>query len=153
MRKLGADLGVEGMALYRHVPSKDALLDALVDRVMESAFQRLPEPFPAPATPWASWMRQFAHALRSTLLAHPGVLPLTATRPVSSPASMDTSERWIAAMRAAGLSPGRALDIMTVVVTFTIGHTPSPRRAAPPATRAASRIPAPTARTRPRSRT
>ena len=31
MRRLGAELGVEAMSLYRHVPSRDALLDALAD--------------------------------------------------------------------------------------------------------------------------
>lgn len=31
MRKLGAELGVEAMALYRYAPSKDALLDGLVE--------------------------------------------------------------------------------------------------------------------------
>src|SRR3712207_8923049 len=31
MRKLGADLGVEAMSLYNHVPNKDALLDGMVE--------------------------------------------------------------------------------------------------------------------------
>src|SRR3712207_9334708 len=33
MRNLGARLGVEAMSLYRHVASKDDLLDGLVDLV------------------------------------------------------------------------------------------------------------------------
>ena len=31
MRRVGAELGVEAMALYRYAPSKDALLDGLVE--------------------------------------------------------------------------------------------------------------------------
>jgi AcrR family transcriptional regulator len=85
MRKLGARLGVEAMTLYHYVPNKDALLDGLVDRVMEVALGGLGEPAPGD---WTPWMRQFAHSLR-----------------------------------AAGLSLGRAMDVVNVVATFTIGHT------------------------------
>ncbi|SNS26813.1 TetR/AcrR family transcriptional regulator C-terminal domain-containing protein [Actinoplanes regularis] len=120
MRKLGAQLGVEAMSLYRHVPNKEALLDGLVDRVMETAFANLGEPA---GDDWTSWLRTFAHSLRSALLAHPGVLPLVATRPVNSPDALRMSERWLAAMRAAGLPLGRALDVVNVIAMFTIGHT------------------------------
>ncbi|MET7393547.1 TetR/AcrR family transcriptional regulator C-terminal domain-containing protein [Dactylosporangium sp. NPDC005572] len=119
MRKLGARLGVEAMSLYRHVPNKDALLDGLVDRVMELAFAGLDDPRDG----WVPWMRQFAHSLRAALVAHPGVLPLAATRPVNSPDALRMSERWLAAMRAAGLPLGRAMDVVNVIATFTIGHT------------------------------
>ncbi|WP_436532464.1 TetR/AcrR family transcriptional regulator C-terminal domain-containing protein [Actinoplanes sp. HUAS TT8] len=120
MRKLGAQLGVEAMSLYRHVPNKDALLDGLVDRVMETAFAGLGDPS---GPDWTSWARGFAHSLRSALLAHPGVLPLAATRPVNSPDALRMSERWLAAMRATGLPLGRALDVVNVIAMFTIGHT------------------------------
>jgi TetR/AcrR family tetracycline transcriptional repressor len=120
MRKLGAALGVEAMSLYRHVPNKDALLDGLVDRVMETAFADLSEPGP---DGWVPWARGFAHSLRAALRAHPGVLPLAATRPVNSPDALRMSERWLAAMRATGLPLGRAMDIVNVIAMFTIGHT------------------------------
>jgi AcrR family transcriptional regulator len=120
MRKLGAQLGVEAMTLYHYVPSKDALLDGLVDRVMEVALAGLGEPA---RDDWTLWMRQFAHSLRAALLTHPGVLPLAATRPVNSPEALRLSEHWLASLRAAGLSLGRAMDVVNVVATFTIGHT------------------------------
>ena len=34
MRKLGQELGVDAMALYRHVRSKDDLLDGIVEVVV-----------------------------------------------------------------------------------------------------------------------
>ncbi|MEV0713231.1 TetR/AcrR family transcriptional regulator C-terminal domain-containing protein [Asanoa sp. NPDC050611] len=120
MRKLGAALGVEAMTLYNYVPNKDALLDGLVDRVMEIAFSGLPDPV---SGDWVPWIREFAHKLRAALLAHPGVLPLAGTRPVNSPEALRTSERWLAAMRAAGVPLGRAMDVVNVIATFTIGHT------------------------------
>jgi AcrR family transcriptional regulator len=35
MRKLGARLGVEAMALYHHFPAKGALMDAVMDRLLD----------------------------------------------------------------------------------------------------------------------
>ena len=90
---------------------------------MESAFAGLAEPVPGRAGSWVPWMRRFAHSLRAALLAHPGILPLAATRPVNSPEALRMSERWLAVMRAAGLSLGRAMDVVNVLATFTIGHT------------------------------
>ena len=34
MRRLAAELGVEAMSLYHHVPGKEALLDGLVEAVV-----------------------------------------------------------------------------------------------------------------------
>jgi AcrR family transcriptional regulator len=41
MRRLGAELGVEAMALYRYAPNKDALLDGLVEALYLSLEERL----------------------------------------------------------------------------------------------------------------
>src|SRR2546427_10692734 len=45
MRRLGAELGVDAMSLYRHFPSKAALLQAVVARL----FAELPLPAPTAA--------------------------------------------------------------------------------------------------------
>src|SRR4029434_4773606 len=38
MRRLGAELGVEAMALYRYVPGREQLLDGVVDYVMNELY-------------------------------------------------------------------------------------------------------------------
>src|ERR687894_3166523 len=38
MRRLGAELGVEAMALYRYVPGRDQLLDGVVEVVMDELY-------------------------------------------------------------------------------------------------------------------
>ena len=43
MRKLGAALNVQAGALYRHYPSKEALLDAMAERLLEGVADPLPE--------------------------------------------------------------------------------------------------------------
>jgi AcrR family transcriptional regulator len=123
MRRLGAALGVEAMTLYHYVPNKDALLDGLVERLLALTRAGLPTPVPgAPLEPWPVWVRRFAHALRAALLAHPGVLPLVAARPVRSPGALRSTECWLAVLREAGLPPSRAMDVVDAVSSFTIGH-------------------------------
>ncbi len=54
MRSLAKHVGVEAMSLYHHLPNKEALLDAMVDRVYDSlgrvvgAFDRRIESLPPP---------------------------------------------------------------------------------------------------------
>ena len=119
-RKLGAALGVEGMTLYYYVPNKAALLDGMVERLLQGAVGELS---PAPDTPWTVAMRQTAHALRATLLAHPGMLTVIATRPVNTPTALDLLESGLAILRGQGVRLGRAMDIVNAVSTFVIGHT------------------------------
>ena len=38
MRKLGAELGVEGMSLYRYVPGREALLDGIVESIIDEMY-------------------------------------------------------------------------------------------------------------------
>ena len=116
MRKLGAELGVEAMTLYHYVPNKEALFDALIDRLV-SALAGI-EPEPGERGP--QWLGRVARAYREQLLAHPGVLPLAATRPAVSPDSLQVIET---ALRLLELPPARGLDMVNAVMTFVLGHT------------------------------
>lgn len=76
LRKLGAELGCEGMAIYWYYPSKDALLDAVVDVLMaEVAEVLVPD-----AGDWVGALRAVAVAYREIAHAHPRAFPLLATR-------------------------------------------------------------------------
>ncbi len=125
MRRVGDALGVEAMSLYRYVPSKAALLDGLYEAVLAE----LPEP--PPARRLGLVLRERSFALRSALRAHPHALPLFASRPAVTPASIAHVEFVLEALARAGLSPGRALGVLQVIFAFVIGHTLasySPRR-------------------------
>src|ERR1051326_703221 len=68
MRKLGAALGVEAMALYYYVPNKAARLQAVAELVLEQL------PIPAePSNDWADTIRALARAFRQLGRAHPNV--------------------------------------------------------------------------------
>ncbi len=100
MRRLGAELGVEGMAIYHHVPSKAALLDRVVTRVVDEVrFE------PRPGDAWRSVLAGFGRAYRSALLAHPRAMPIIATRPVAT-APRKRAPAVVLPQRGAGSGPG-----------------------------------------------
>ncbi|WP_329234623.1 TetR/AcrR family transcriptional regulator C-terminal domain-containing protein [Actinoallomurus sp. NBC_01490] len=130
MRKLGAALGVEAMTLYHYVPNKDALLSGLVERTATRAFTV------DAAAGWQAMLRGFAAGFRRELLAHPGVVPLVATRPVTTPSALRELETAVAILRAAGFGTREAFHVVNTVATFTTGHCLAevdPPGAAPPA--------------------
>lgn len=79
MRRLGAKLGVEAMALYRHVPGRAQLLAAVVDQLFDELFDT--KLMTMKATSWEAYLQHVAHALRNLALEHPRIFPLVAERP------------------------------------------------------------------------
>lgn len=68
MRRVAAHLGVHPSALNYHVPSRDALLEAVAEAVLEIAIDD--SWTPADDAPWQDWVRAFAVELRRILRAH-----------------------------------------------------------------------------------
>jgi AcrR family transcriptional regulator len=76
MRRLGAELGVEAMSLYRYFPSKAALLDAVVCRMLTEITLPADD---AGGAGWEADVRDYARSFRAACAAHPRLLPLLAT--------------------------------------------------------------------------
>src|SRR5438105_14591638 len=83
MRRLGAELGVEAMSLYRHFPSKAALLEAVVGRLLAELLLPVPG-----IVPWQESFRTLARDYRRLLLRHPNAIPLLATLQLSNPGAL-----------------------------------------------------------------
>src|SRR5580765_3235669 len=69
-RRLGAALGCEAMAIYNHFASKDALLDAVVDKLIKDV--SVP---PKGDGGWQERVRGFARSYRALAHAHPKAFP------------------------------------------------------------------------------
>jgi AcrR family transcriptional regulator len=81
MRRLAADLGVEAMSLYYHLPDKDALLDGVADTVIaeiDAAVGRLDPP--DGDDDWRTRLRRRFLAAREVMLRHPWAPGLLGTR-------------------------------------------------------------------------
>jgi len=117
MRRLGAELGVQAMTLYHHVPNKDALLDGVVERVVLEA-----EPESFGDGPWEDGLRDYARSLLNALLAHANAIPLILSRPATTPNNLAIMERALESLCRQGFTLEQALDIVYSLVRFVVGH-------------------------------
>jgi TetR/AcrR family transcriptional regulator, tetracycline repressor protein len=117
MRRLGAELGVDPVIVYRHFEGKDEVLDAAADLVLAEVNP------PQDAPDWRENVRRGCHALRAALLAHPAVAPIVLKRPPNGANQFDATERMIAALRAAGLDDASAAKAYHALVLFTLGSS------------------------------
>ncbi len=127
MQRLGAYLGVEGMALYRYVPGREALLDGVVETVVDELFGD-PEVHLEAHAGWVDYLQRLAHGLRRIALAHPEVFPLVATRPPAAPwirpplRSLRWIESMLEVMTRAGFSDENAAAVYRAFSSFLLGY-------------------------------
>ncbi len=119
MHAVAQRLAVTPMALYRHMDSKQALLDGLVERLLTSF------PLPPADTPWADRLTATADAIRSTARRHPAVFPLLLTRPAMTPAARAVRAFVQAALREAGLTEAAAARAERLISTSVLGFAAS----------------------------
>jgi AcrR family transcriptional regulator len=127
MRKLGAVLGVEAMALYRYVPGREDLLDGVVEMVVDELYAD-PDVYVEPRHGWQDYLHRLAHGVRRIALAHPAVFPLVATRPPAAPWVRPPlrSVRWIQSFLSAlvthGFTQEQAVVAYRSYSSFLLGH-------------------------------
>ena len=117
MRRLGKELGVEAMSLYNHVPNKAALLDGLIERVINEVEE------PPQDAPWDEQVRAMARSYRRLAHDHPHVVPLIAMRPFNTITALRPVERAFGIFRAAGFDEAEALHAFRTLAGFATGYT------------------------------
>jgi AcrR family transcriptional regulator len=105
MRNLGQALGVEAMSLYNHVSNKDAVLDGVVEVVIDEVVAAVDEIGP-PASPaaWKATMRSWILAAREVLLRHRWAPAVLESRTEIPPASLRYFDSLLGLMLEAGFS-------------------------------------------------
>lgn len=98
MRRLGQELGVEAMSLYKHVANRDAVLDGIVDLVVGEIV------LPSENDDWKGAMRERAISAHMTLMRHPWACPLLMSRVNVGPSMIRYTEATIGTLRRAGFS-------------------------------------------------
>lgn len=127
MRRLGGLLGVEAMALYRHVPGREALLDAVAAAVVEEMCCD-DDILEFPRDGWQDFMQRLAHGVRRVALLHPRVFPLVASRPAAAPwlrpplRSLVWVESFLAGLRWEGFSDTAAVAAYRAFTSFLLGR-------------------------------
>ncbi|WP_030200977.1 TetR/AcrR family transcriptional regulator [Streptomyces sp. NRRL S-87] len=120
MRKLGARLNAGATSLYRHVATKDELMELAVDEV----FGEIAVP-PADSPDWRAAVTEAAGAFRDTALRHKWLTSVLGQAGLAylGPNLMAYVERLSALVTAVGFpEPSRAID---TVLTYVIGMSTS----------------------------
>ena len=117
-RKLGRVLGCEAMAIYWYYPSKDALLDAVVDRLMASVAAAVAG---GDGRDWIAVLRDVARAYRRIAHDHAQAFPLLATRRFASEGTYAFLERLFELARGQGIDDRVTARFYRVVSSYCSG--------------------------------
>jgi len=115
LRRIASKLGVHVTSLYNHVPTKEAVVDGIVEHLMKAA--KLPEK----VSGWEEWVRQFARGLRTVARKHPGAITAFHHRPVQGPEATRFPELGLQCFRAAGFEISEAYSAVKLTVLVVLG--------------------------------
>ncbi len=102
LRRLAAELGVHVTSLYNHVPTRDAIVDGIIELLVAEA------DLPGHTRSWEAWVREFVAAIGAIAEAHPGAFTALERRPVQGERALSSFEVALAAFERAGLSATEA---------------------------------------------
>ena len=113
--KLGRALGADPTAVYRHFASKDDLVLAIADYLIEEAMTGI-----SPQPCWVDTLADATRRLRCTYLAHPAAASLSACRTTQRPAEMRIVDIIIGAVLAAGFEGAEAALVYRALGDFAL---------------------------------
>lgn len=115
MRRLGVELGVEAMSLYKHVANKDAILDGIVELVIAE--------IETPSGPgWKEAMRRRAISAREVLSRHSWAVGLQEARPSLGRSRMRYLDAILGNLRSAGFASETAVYAFWLIDSYVKGH-------------------------------
>jgi TetR/AcrR family transcriptional regulator, tetracycline repressor protein len=128
MRRLGRELGVEAMSLYRYVNGREDLLEGIVDRLTEQLHLQPGAGELGDADGWQAYLQWLAHGVRGLAVQHPNVFPLIGTRHPAAPwlrpplRSLRVVEEFLQTLVGRGFSDERAVEAYRAFSSFLLGH-------------------------------
>ena len=115
LRKVATELGVHVTSLYNHVPTKDALLEGVVEELFASV------DLPVGDHAWDEWVRRFVDAVAEMARRHPGAFAVLLRRPVEGPRANATFEAGLAAFARTGMTPTECYAAVKSVALGVLG--------------------------------
>jgi TetR/AcrR family transcriptional regulator, tetracycline repressor protein len=128
MRRLGQELAVEAMSLYRYVNGREDLLEGMVDRMVAELHLRSDDALLSATDGWQAYLQWLAHGVRSLARDHPKVFPLIATRHPAAPwlrpplRSLRVVEEFLSTLISRGFDDDRAVEAYRAFSSFLLGH-------------------------------
>lgn len=124
MRNLAQEVGVEAMSLYYHVANKDAVLDGVIDVILNEINEAVSKVGGPPAkADWKMAMRMRILAAREVLLRHPWAPGVIETRTSMSPAIARYFDDLLGLFREGGFSYDQAHHSMHALGSRAMGFS------------------------------
>jgi AcrR family transcriptional regulator len=115
IRKLADKLGVGAMTIYHHVPSKDAIVDGMVEIVFAEIEK------PSADVDWKTAMRRRCISARRVLNEHKWAAPIMESRIAPGPANLSHHDAVIGCLRNGGLSIQMTAHAYAILDSFIYG--------------------------------
>jgi len=125
IRELGAKLGADPTAIYRHFRSKDDLMGALLDELTVRSLAAVT----APAEEWQERLRQLASATLSELSRYPAVGQEAIVLTTHGPGELDAIEFMLDAFSRAGLTGEDLVQHYALLATHILSSAAGVARA------------------------
>jgi TetR/AcrR family tetracycline transcriptional repressor len=128
MRRLGNELDVEAMSLYRYVNGREDLLEGIVDHLVAQLHLPSADEQLQPTGGWQAYLQWLAHGVRQLARKHPDAFPLIATRHPAAPwlrpplRSLRVVEEFLTMLISRGFSDGQAVMAYRAFSSFLLGH-------------------------------
>lgn len=116
MRRLGAELGVEAMALYNHVDNKDDLLTGMIDYVFEDIAR------PEASLPWQEQLRLIGRSAISRFMEHSWAGMLVANKGNFGAGSLRFMDHVLGLLLEAGFSDDDTHHAWCMMSAHTLGY-------------------------------
>lgn len=115
MRKLGSELGVEGMALYHHFANKNQLIEGMIDRVHSEI------DIPTNTSDWKTFMQKRAYSALDVVARHAWAATLMEAGLKPGPATLQDREAILRCFREAGFTVAMTVHAITVLDIYIYG--------------------------------
>ena len=116
MRGLGRELGVEPMSLYHWFPSRDHVMDALLDRFLG----RVEVPAPGP---WEERLAAIARGFREAARTNPGAYPFFAIHRSNTEMGLSRIEAMLDVLAEVHPDPARRAAAFRLFIHWLVGFS------------------------------
>ena len=124
MRKLAEELGVEAMSPYYHVANKEAVLDGMVDLIVQEIAETLGGlDVPSNGADWKTALRRRILTAREVMLLHPWAPGVLETRTSMSFTMMRYFDTLLGILRQGGFSYDLGHQAMHALGSRSLGFT------------------------------
>jgi TetR/AcrR family transcriptional regulator, tetracycline repressor protein len=128
MRRLGKELDVEAMSLYRYVNGREDLLEGMVDHLVAQLHLPSDDRQLQSTGGWQAYLQWLAHDVRRLARKHPDAFPLIATRHPAAPwlrpplRSLRVVEEFLTVLISRGFTDSQAVLAYRAFSSFLLGH-------------------------------